>query len=183
MDMRQNGRLIVLTGKSGSGKSTLAKYMSELGVQVIKPYTTRIKRGAEDTDYNFVSYREFFDMYADFTAVAEYETSYGVWHYGFKISYLEEDSIIILNPKQINKFKHFNPMVIYLEISNEILLDRLSARMDDLESKRRFNSDVVDFKHIQHTADIIVDCKDKTVEELAEEITLRVEEIKNKEAM
>ena len=175
------GKLIVLCGKSGSGKSTLAKYMSECGVPVVKPYTTRIKRGADDTDYNFVSYEEFFYMYADFIDTAEYETEHGVWHYGFEVGNLEEDSIIILNPKQINKFKHFSPIVIYLDVSNEVLLARLSERMDDLESKRRFNSDVVDFKHIQHTADIIVKCKNKTVQELAAKIALRVEEIKSKE--
>ena len=174
------GRLIILCGKSGSGKSTLAKYMSDCGVPVIKPYTTRIKRGADDTDYNFVSYREFFDMYADFTDVAEYETEHGVFHYGFKVGNLEEDTLIILNPKQIKKFEKFNPIVVYLEVSNEVLLNRLSARMDDLESKRRFNSDVVDFKHIQHTADVIIKSENRTVEELAEETALRVEEIKRR---
>ena len=176
------GKLIILCGKSGSGKSTLAGYMSDCGVQIIKPYTTRIKRDAEDIDYNFVSYPEFFDQWADFADVAEYETSYGVWHYGFKIPYLEEDTIIILNPKQIKKFEKFNPIVAYLDVDTKVLLDRLSERMDNLESKRRFNADVVDFKHIQHTADIIIKAENKTVEEIVEELALRVEEIKNKES-
>ena len=175
------GKLIVLCGKSGSGKSTLAKYMSECGVSVVKPYTTRIKRGADDTDYNFVSHKEFFDMYADFTAIAEYETEHGVFHYGFKVGNLEEDTLIILNPKQINKFKHFNPIVVYLDLSNSTLLGRLAKREDSLESARRFLSDVTDFKHIQHVADIIVDVENNLVEDIVENIALKVEEIKNKE--
>lgn len=79
--------IIVITGRQGSGKSTLMKHMVENEFYgKIEQVTTRPRRDENDNDYTFVTDAEFKAMEAanQFIEIRRYETTEGVWSYGWK---------------------------------------------------------------------------------------------------
>lgn len=50
--------ITVIIGRTGSGKSTLAKFLKDHGYAVLKTYTTRPKRTADEDTYHFITPEE-----------------------------------------------------------------------------------------------------------------------------
>ena len=153
--------LLVLCGKSGSGKTTTAMILQrKLGLKRVVTYTTRQKRKGEKDgiDYHFVSEEKFRQMIeaSDFLEYAIYNASFGKVYYGsLKKDYDTVNSVIVLNPKGVEKLLVFssNSLIVDLVPSRETLKQRLISRGDDpKEIERRLSADDTDFIHMYHQA-------------------------------
>ena len=161
--------IYLLCGKSGAGKSTVAQCLHDLfGVYRINTYTTRQKRDGEreDFDYHFVSDDVFknLEKHHEFIESRSYNASFGCVSYGsLKKDYYPSNvypkRVIILNPDGILSLKDagvfdekgiFDKIrVIYLDISEDELKERLSKRGDSLcEINRRLEADRNDFEKL-----------------------------------
>lgn len=153
--------LLVLTGKSGSGKTTTAMILQrKLKLKRVVTYTTRPKRKGEKdgVDYHFVSEEKFRQMIeaSDFLEYAIYNASFGKVYYGsLKKDYDTVNSVIVLNPKGVEKLLAFSStaLIVDLVLSRETLKRRLISRGDDpKEIERRLSADDTDFIHMYHQA-------------------------------
>lgn len=176
---------IVLCGKTSSGKTTVAKIIENRGFKRIITYTTRpIRPGETDEDYHFISNGEFLRMMTEdcFAETAEYNACFGKCRYGSaKKDYLSENSIIILNPIGIVKAHEVlsNCLVVYLDVSDDILVSRATSRGDDVnEITRRLAADREDFNNlfINEYVDLVIDCTGKTPEEIADIIICKIKD-------
>lgn len=149
--------LLVLTGKSGSGKTTTSNILQTYGLKKVVTYTTRPKREGEKDgiDYHFVSDKKFKQMidHSDFLEHASYDASFGRVYYGsLKEDYNKMDSVIVLNPKGVEKllsYSNVNALIVELVPSQDTLKQRLSLRGDDpIEIDRRLSHDCSDFLHL-----------------------------------
>lgn len=151
--------LLVLTGKSGSGKTTTSNILQkDVGLKKIITYTTRPKRKGEHEgiDYHFVSKEEFKKMIdnSKFLEYAVYDASFGRVYYGsLKEDYNKMDSVIVLNPKGVEKLLSYdggiNALIVELVPSQATLKQRLSSRGDSpAEIERRLKADDTDFIHL-----------------------------------
>lgn len=150
--------LLVLTGKSGSGKTTTAEFLHQHGLKKVVTYTTRPKREGEKDgiDYHFVSKEEFKKMIdnSKFLEYAVYDASFGRVYYGsLKEDYNKMDSVIVLNPKGVEKLLSYdggiNALIVELVPSKATLKQRLSSRGDSpAEIERRLKADDTDFIHL-----------------------------------
>ena len=153
--------LIVLAGKSGSGKTTTAMILQrKLGLKRVVTYTTRPKRKEEKdgVDYQFVSEEKFRQMIeaSDFLEYAIYNASFGKVYYGsLKKDYDTVNSVIVLNPKGVEKLLAFSSTALIVDLvpSRETLKRRLISRGDaPKEIERRLSADDKDFIHMYHQA-------------------------------
>lgn len=162
--------IYLLCGKSGAGKSTVAQCLHDLfGVYRISTYTTRQKRDGEreDFDYHFISDDAFekLEKHHEFIESRSYNASFGRVSYGsLKKDYYPSNvypkRVIILSPDGILSLKEagvfdekdiFDKIrVIYLDIDENTLLERLQKRGDSpQEIQRRLQSDEIDFKKLE----------------------------------
>lgn len=153
---------IVILGKSASGKDYLAKKLSDIGnLKICLKTTTRPIRIGEKNGhtYNYKSYNEFINMincdefltFEKFTVTPK-DKKEEIWYYGISNSEFEKSDIFILTPSELNNIKskiEFNPFIIYLDISKEIRINRLSQRNDKNDSiNRRIEADEIDFLNL-----------------------------------
>lgn len=156
--------MICLLGKTASGKTTIRNELVKLGYKPIITYTTRPMRDGEvqDVDYHFVTEDKFNQMIEDdmFAEYTSYITTSGVWYYGSAKADYVDDAVIILNPFGFNKIcdsKLDNVISIYLKVDDEIILDRLEKRGDNMfEAKRRMGADLNDFFGIEKRVDFVL---------------------------
>lgn len=148
MDIKEK---IIIVGKSASGKDYLAKWLKSKGLKKSVMHTTRpIREGEFDGDtYHFVSNESFTEMIHkdDFY---EFDNFIG-WSYGSTYSDFNESQVFIKTPNGVSKIKpedRKNCFIIYLDMPNELLLERLSKRGDNNDSiERRMKSDEIDFQN------------------------------------
>lgn len=172
--------MIIIIGKSGSGKSTVVDELTKLGYKKVLTDTTRPMRPGEvhGVDYNFLSQEEF-DSNKENGIYAEdvvYNASFGQVSYGSrKEDYLNSDdkSVIILNPYGLlmaDENDCLNHVFkVYLRLTDELILERLSKRGDSMEEvQRRLLTDEVDFANMESHCDLVIDItKDMTPEYVA----------------
>lgn len=157
--------MLVLCGKSAVGKNFLLNELINQGMKRVTTYTTRPMRDEEEdgVDYHFISDCFFNKLQLEnyFAETAEYNVANGsIWKYGSAAcDYTNSDnSVIILNPdgiKQIKK-KNIPVIIVFLDASKEVRIQRLKMRGDDEdEMKRRMKADDKDFADIALIADYV----------------------------
>ncbi len=150
---------LLITGKSCSGKTTLSFRFKQMGKRVGVFHTTRPQRHNEinGVHYNFITDEEYNDIISrnDFV-VAE---SFNNWHYVLtKDEYLNSD-VIVLTPSSIKQLfdtigkslatsplRDNTTAVLYLDVTDDVIRDRMMHRMDKAEAERRYLADKEDFR-------------------------------------
>lgn len=155
--------MIVLAGKSGAGKTTVAKLLEEEhGFKRVVTCTTRPPREGEvnGVDYHFLTQEQFDEMEEKGMFAESAHT--GMYSYGsLKESYLEDDSVIVLDPdgvKHIQEGKDkegYHVLTVYLGGDSGLLERRLIKRGDDPEkAAKRLIEDDARFKGIEELCDL-----------------------------
>lgn len=180
-----SNEIFILVGKTMSGKTTLIKNVKDqLDAEFIISFTTRPKRKNEKhkVDYHFIS-DSLAKSYVDANRVIAHrvykpheDVSDNVWHYGlflYDFTLSNGKKILITDPKGLleikEKFK--NVTTIYLNITEEEQMKRISKRGSDLleEQKRRILDDNKEFKEHLKNWDYELDAS-KNEEELKKEL-------------
>lgn len=154
--------MIVLAGKSGAGKTTVAKLLEkEHGMKRAVTCTTRPPREGEvdGIDYHFLTQEQFDEMEKKGMFAESAHT--GVYSYGsLKESYLDEDSVIVLDPDgvrhiQADKEKEgYCTLTVYLGGDNTLLKKRLIKRGDEPQKTlERLAEDDARFNGIEKLCD------------------------------
>lgn len=154
---------IFITGVTGTGKSTLLQEILDTysDVELLQKYTTRDMREDEKTipkkrlEYNFITEENttFLDNILELSLVNTYHTANGDHLYAFPkynnpkedvtyIQVLGADDIIAIMDK--GEFPE-NALLINITTDKKSVLQKLSKRMDDEESERRYQSDCNNF--------------------------------------
>lgn len=143
---------IVLIGKSCSGKSTLANQLAEYGFTAQLSTTSRPMREYEkqNIDYRFVSKEQFEDA-IKVNAFIEVDNFNG-WYYGLTHEDFNAADILLLTPRGLQKYLDIFPrekfIIIYIETSTKLRVDRIAGRGDVHDSaSRRWVSDEIDFEN------------------------------------
>lgn len=142
-------RRLILVGKAASGKDYVRKQLEKLGMKYCVSHTTRPPRDGEvnGIDYYFINVEQFSKMIerSEF-----YEcVKFNYWLYGTSILEFENSNLFIMTPSGIEKLKpehRSESLIIYLDISEDFLIERLSQRNDADSAERRLISDREDFK-------------------------------------
>lgn len=181
--------LLVICGKSATGKTTLKQYLVEnYGYDPVITCTTREQRIGEvnGKDYNFVSPDEFNKM-INCEELIEYNFFVKGW-YGTKKENinLNTNQIIILEPngiKELLRYYDYDPRIIVFELylCNEERYIRQIQRGDDineiaLRKEREFATFQKQFT--DNYVDYIVDVNNKTVNQLCDDLLVKVFEKK-----
>lgn len=181
--------LLVICGKSATGKTTLKQYLVEnYGYDPVITCTTREQRIGEvnGEDYDFVCLDEFNKM-IDNEELIEYNFFVKGW-YGTKKENinLNTNQIIILEPngvKELLKYYDYDPRIIVFELylCNEERYIRQIQRCDDineiaLRKEREFATFQKQFT--DNYVDYIVDVNNKTVNQLCDDLLVKVFEKK-----
>lgn len=181
--------LLVICGKSATGKTTLKQYLVEnYGYDPVITCTTREQRIGEinGEDYDFVCLDEFNKM-IDNEELIEYNFFVKGW-YGTKKENinLNTNQIIVLEPngvKELLKYYDYDPRIIVFELylCNEERYIRQIQRGDDineiaLRKEREFATFQKQFT--DNYVDYIVDVNNKTVNQLCDDLLVKVFEKK-----
>lgn len=169
--------MLVLIGKTAAGKDTIKKELVKLGMQDIVTCTTRPMRNGEipDVSYHFLSQNEFFDKKKEgyFAEYTKYHVATGqTWYYGTPKNEISDSKVIIMNPeglKKLLKQKELHIVSFYIQVPEDVLLERLQCRGDNPEEyKRRLMADKRDFLGIESIVDCVVDNNaEKSPDEIA----------------
>jgi guanylate kinase len=148
-------KCVVIVGPTASGKTSLARYLEMNGFRRIVTYTTRPPRKGEinGIDYHFISLEVFDQKEADnfFAETTDYHEAFGYCKYGSaKRDYQSLDkTCIILNPRGAMSL-NTSPWMVWLDIPDDILVNRAVARGDSIEEvKRRIEEDKPDFERFK----------------------------------
>lgn len=181
--------MIVIVGKSGSGKTSVAHELQKYGYQILITDTTRPMREGEKNgvDYYFRNQQEFNKLKEEgyYAETVSYNAAFGYCSYGSKKDYYignNDNKIIILNPyglKQVEKLNNKKYTSFYLNVPDDVLLNRLDKRGDDKkEVHRRLKTDREDFKDIDKIVSCVININDKdSIKDIANQIILN---LKNK---
>jgi guanylate kinase len=165
---------IIIVGKGGSGKDYLRKMLENLGFKYCVSHTTRPPREGEvdGVDYHFIKNRIDLIKYKNF--FYEYVIFNG-WLYGTSKEEFYKSDLFIMTPSGISKIKpedRKESFIIFLDIAENVLRERLSKRNDADNSERRIKSDQSDFKNFSDF-DCIINNQNFTIDEVIEKIGLK----------
>ena len=152
---------IFITGVTGSGKSTLLQELLDTynDVELLQKYTTRPMREEEKRiqkkrmEYQFIKEEDsiFLENMMDISVLTKYETVNGIWKYALpKYNKPREDITYIQvlgagDILEILKGGHFpkNALLLNITVNEKAILEKLSNRMDEEESMRRYKDDCI----------------------------------------
>lgn len=175
--------ILILMGKTASGKDSVVKELvHNYGFRRIVTYTTRPPRKAETegVDYHFISEADFLNKVNNrfFLEWKTYDTEHGKWYYGTSLddfTHSVRNAVIVLTPDGIRDLKSLlrvNYRVVYLDASNETIMDRIRRRGDDPdEAKRRINKDNGDFANAYSLASLVINTNSLSVQNIAKKIS------------
>ena len=137
---------IILVGKGGSGKDFLRKKFESRGFKYCVSYTSRPKRINEKdgVDYKFVSEDFLNNNVHKFYEIADFNG----WKYGRTIEDFEKSSLLIMTPSGIKNIKPEHRkkcLIIFLDVNEDVLRERLMERKDADDAERRLIADDLDF--------------------------------------
>lgn len=140
-----NDVLVLLVGPSGSGKTTLAKMLENVGYNIIKSYTTREPREAEEWGHTFVD-----KVTINKNEMIAYKELYGDAYWATKTQYKDKGtSVYIVDPDgadQVRKnVKDAKIITIFLRVSE---INRRTRMLEDKKRKGTLIGDRIraDFK-------------------------------------
>lgn len=152
--------IYLIVAPSGAGKTTITNLLeSQHGFKVVKSYTTRSPRFADETGHIFVS-DEKFDKLKDIVAYTMFDNN----RYCATAEQVEQNDLYVIDPKGVEYFKqHYNGnkqiKIIYIDSDMTIRYERMKQRMEDngstyLEavdsSLKRIVNDVYEFYDYVH---------------------------------
>lgn len=148
--MVDSWRRIIIAGKGGSGKDYLVKLLRQDGLIYSVSHTSRPKRSGEidGVDYYFSDYDECIRM-ANLGEFYEY-VEFNNWFYGTSLDEFYRANLFIMTPSGIKKLKpedRKESLIIYIDIDEDTLRERLSWRKDADNVERRIAADREDFKN------------------------------------
>lgn len=171
--------MLILTGPSASGKTEIVKILIEkYNLKKLVTYTTRKPRPNEvdGVDYNFISEEEFLKLKEknEFLETTNYNNNY----YGSRISDVNYDKVVILDPSGVNVFKEIlkeRIVIIFLNTPEELRIERMRQRGDDeMIIEKRINNDRVTFEKDKYThVDYVYQNEIIELDELAKQIYYR----------
>ena len=166
---------VIIAGKGGSGKDYLRKMLVERGFRYCVSHTTRPPREGEinGKDYYFISIDSANHHYIPNDLFYEYVIFNG-WVYGTSKEEFNRSDLFIMTPSGIEKIKpedRKESFIIFIDIEEPILRERLSGRNDADKAERRIEADREDFKNFSDF-DCIIKNPNFTIEEVMEKIGL-----------
>jgi guanylate kinase len=170
--MNDSWRRIIIAGKGGSGKDHLVKQLRVEGLIYSVSHTSRPPREGEfnGVDYYFVTYEEAIERAngGDFYEWVEFNK----WFYGTSMDEFYRANLFIMTPTGISKLKpedRKESFIIFIDIDESILRERLMGRRDADKAERRIEADREDFKNFSDF-DCIITNPNFTVNEVMEKI-------------
>jgi len=154
--------MLVLLGKTSTGKDTILKEITKLGLKPIVSYTTRPMRNGEvdGINYHYIDKSQFRRMKLQgfFAETTSYNVATGgTWYYGSALKDMNDDAIVILNPKGLRTLienQDVHPISFLITAKEETLRERLAKRGDNPEeAERRLKADAEDFSGIENIVD------------------------------
>lgn len=143
--------IYLLVGPSGAGKTTVANLLKEeYNWRVLDSYTTRRPRFDGETGHTFCTKDEF-DALPDKVASVEFD---GNW-YCATAEQVENSDVYVIDPEGVNSFlDRYNggkiPVIIFLQVSNEIAFKRMQERGDSADAiTQRINHDTAKFNQFR----------------------------------
>jgi guanylate kinase len=138
--------IYIIVGGSGSGKTTLVENLikTDLGLEKIITYTTRLPRSNEINgyDYLFIPESEFKELIAK-NRLMEYSNVYGNWYGTAKKDFNSSinSKILILDAQGGINIKKFYPTahLIYIPTDKAVLYQRLLQRADTQDVAERIS--------------------------------------------
>jgi guanylate kinase len=175
-------RRIIVAGKGGSGKDYLVKMLKDIGYVYSVSHTSRPKRDgeAEGVDYYFVEKDEAIRM-ANASEFYEY-VEFNEWFYGTSFKEFERANLFIMTPSGISKLKpehREESLIVFLDIEDNVLSERLSKRQDADKADRRLEADRKDFYDFSDY-DLKITDPSFTIDQVSKAINERVLEIFSK---
>lgn len=172
-------RRLILVGKAASGKDHARKILEKCGFVYCISHTTRPPRKGEieGVDYYFVDKEEAIRM-AKSSEFYEY-VEFNDWFYGTSIKEFDRANLFIMTPSGIAKLKpehRKQSLIVFLDIDEQILLERLSKRKDADNAQRRLEADREDFRNFTDY-DLKITNHNFTIKEAGEAINQKVLEI------
>ena len=144
--------MLILVGHSASGKTEIANQLKrDYDMKKIITYTTRPKRinEVDGVDYHFVSEEQFLKLKEENFFVET--TNFNGYYYGSSKNDVKDDSVVILDPVGLEKFKNSNLdniIAIFLNCDEEIRYNRMVNRGDDINVvKERLVHDRIKFAY------------------------------------
>lgn len=139
---------IILSGKGGSGKNYLFDKFISKGYSFVVGHTTRPPRPGETEgkDYHFTTPGDFESMISN-NELYQHDQFNG-WFYGTTIEEWNTKELHIMTPRGIAKIlpeDRKDCFIIYIDISEDIRKERLSARISADNVDRRLAADTADF--------------------------------------
>jgi guanylate kinase len=138
---------IILVARGGAGKDYLRKKFQARGFKFGVSYTSRpIRPGEkEGEDYFYVDDAYFKSNVHQFYEIDEFNG----WKYGRKITDFEKYDVFLMTPRGIKNIRLIDRkkcFIIYLDISREVVVERLTKRKDADSAIRRMLADDKDFE-------------------------------------
>ena len=147
---------IIIAGKGGSGKDYLRKILVDKGFKYCVSHTSRPPREEEmdGKDYWFVNSDIFVNSPDTFYEYVQFNE----WYYGTSIIEFHRSNLFIMTPSGILKLSSRDrdeSLIVYLDIDEDVLKDRLMSREDADNWERRLIADRNDFSNFKNF-DVIV---------------------------
>jgi guanylate kinase len=145
---------LIIVGHGASGKDYLSDCLTKKGLKKSRTYTTRPMRDNEvDGEiYNFISVEKFKEMDSN-GEFYEYETFKEDWYYGSTNEDWNSCNLFIKTVGGVDQIKEEdrkNCFVVFLDIPEEVRLERLLERNDNNDSlQRRMDYDKKDFENFE----------------------------------
>lgn len=181
-----NPLLTVLTGKTAAGKDTvMARLLSKLpnSKRVITTTSRQPREGEKSgVDYNFISKEDLERKInnGDFIEYVEYAGNlYGTEKKQI-VNNLDQDLIWRIDPSRAGQVKNLikdrQVLVIYLTVSDEVVLQRLQKRgLSQEEITRRMREDKKFWEEFKDNYDFIVENVPGKLDETLDKITKIIE--------
>ena len=154
---------VYIVGAGGSGKDFLRKKFEKLGHSFAIHYTTRPMRDNEinGVDYYFISKEDFLLKIIN-KEMVEYTVHGNDWYYGISHEEYSNKSLFILSPLSYLKYSDElkdKALKIFLDIDENIRIERLSKRNDKDSVERRIFTDKRDLEVLEsyrNTFDLVI---------------------------
>lgn len=139
---------IVIVGKGGSGKTFMLEKLMKRGLKHEISHTTRPPRAGEKDgkDYHFVTPEDFINL--NWGSFFQETAVFNGWHYATSTYAWNRGEVFIKTPagvKQIAPEDRKKCLIIFLDIPEYILRERLAKRGDADSVNRRVEADRIDF--------------------------------------
>lgn len=172
--------MLLLMGKTCAGKDTIQRILiSKYGMKNVISYTTRPMRVGETNgvQYWFITEEEFLRKVKEgfFAEIITYTDKNGnTIYYGGAKEDFSDEKVMIVNVDGLNQIREFddiNSVAFYLNVSDEVIRQRLIERGDDVETaKSRVEQDNDMFSEIESKVEYVLNNENVIPEKMAEKI-------------